>query len=64
MIEYELKGRIVYIRRKTAGKALRRAAVIANALERDGFTVEAVIPYCSSSNETDPWAVAILVQEA
>ena len=63
MTEYELKGRIVYIRRKTAGKALRRASVIANALERDGFTVEAVIPYCSN-NETDPWAVAILVQEA
>lgn len=63
MVEYELTGRIVYIRRKTAGKALRRASIVCNALENDGFTVESVMPYCSN-HEADPWAVAILVQEA
>jgi uroporphyrinogen-III synthase len=63
VVEYELKGRIVYLRRKTAGKALRRASVVANALERDGFTVEAITVYCSR-HEADPWAATILVQEA
>ncbi|WP_285647840.1 hypothetical protein [Lentzea sp. NBRC 102530] len=63
MVEYELKGRIVYVRRKTAGKVMRRLSIIANRLERDGHTVEAVTVWCTH-HEADPWAGTVLVQEA